>query len=277
MVSGPVRKNKSFFLFDFEKLRDIGSIQTVATMPTDLQRHGNFSQTRTIDENGDLVPATIYNPFAVAADGTRQPLPGNIIPASLIDRVANNLLAYFPAPNVTGDAGTNYNNYRKNVQYSTSAYQLDAKMDHQFNDNNRLALRYSRLHSNSPTQATFIDDSYLYKTDVHNAVVDYTRTITPRIVYTGRLGLDPAIAPGITSYPDLTKAGFPSYIINNGLARMPSIEFDSVYSNLFDQCCVDTHFAHTLSPRLLYRQIGIHSQILQLLPHAAGPDNFDPL
>ena len=28
-----------------------------------------------------------------------------------------------------------------------------------------------------------------------------------------------------TSYPDLTKAGFPSYMINNGLARMPSIDF----------------------------------------------------
>jgi glutathionyl-hydroquinone reductase len=27
---------------------------------------------------------------------------------------------------------------------------------------------------------------------------------------------------------------------------MPSMEFDSVYTNLFDQCCVDTHFAHTL-------------------------------
>ncbi len=246
MVSGPVRKNKTFFLFDFEKLRDIGSSQTVATMPTDLQRSGNFSQTRTIDENGNLVPVTIYDPHSAAADGTRQPLPGNIIPANMIDKVATNLLAYFPEPNVTGQVGTNYNNYRKNVQSSTSAYQLDAKLDHQFNDNNRISLRYSQLHSNSPTQATFVDDSYLYKTEVHNAVVDYTRTITPRIVYTGRLGLDLAIAPGITSYPDLTKAGFPSYMINNGLARMPTIEFDSAYSNLFDQCCVDTHFAHTL-------------------------------
>ena len=69
----------------------------------------------------------------------------------MIDGVAKNLLAYFPAPNVPGDAGTNYNNYRKNVQYSTSAYQFDGKLDHQFNDNNRLALRYSRLHSISPT------------------------------------------------------------------------------------------------------------------------------
>src|SRR5262249_9528682 len=67
MISGPIRKNKTFFLFDFEKLRDIGSSQTVATFPTALQRSGNFSQTQTFDDNGNLVPVTIFNPRAVAA------------------------------------------------------------------------------------------------------------------------------------------------------------------------------------------------------------------
>ncbi|HXI38393.1 MAG TPA: TonB-dependent receptor [Bryobacteraceae bacterium] len=245
-VSGPIRKNKTFFLFDYEKQRDIGSSQTVATFPTDLQRSGDFSKTLTFDENGNLAPVTIYNPFAVSADGTRQPFANNVIPPTMIDKVAKNFLSLIPEPNVTGDAGTNYNNYRKNVQSTFSAYQFDARIDHQFNDNNRLGLRYSRLSNNAPTQATFIDDSYVYKTDVHNAVVDYNWTVNPRILYTGRLALDLAIAPGITSYPNLTSVGFPSYMINNGLARMPSMEFDSVYTNLFDQCCVDTHFAHTL-------------------------------
>ena len=44
----------------------------------------------------------------------------------MIDPVAKKLLAYFPEPNVPGDAGTNYNNYRKNVQSQPSAYQFDA-------------------------------------------------------------------------------------------------------------------------------------------------------
>src|SRR5579863_9625646 len=246
MISGPIKRNKTFFLFDYEKLRDIGSSQTVATMPTDLQRSGNFSQTYTFDQNGNLAPVVIYNPFTIAADGTRQPFANNIIPASLIDPVAKNLLAYFPEPNVTGDAVTNYNNYRKNVQSSTSQYQYDARVDHQFNDTNRLALRFSRLSSDSPTQATFVHDSYEYKQDSYNAVVEYNWTISPTIVYTGRMSLDLVIAPGKTNYPNLTSAGFPSYLINNGLARMPSIEFDSVYTNIFDQCCVDTHFSHNL-------------------------------
>jgi len=245
-VSGPIKKNKTFFLFDFEKQRDIGSGQTVATMPTDLQRSGDFSQTYTYDENGNLAPVTIYNPFSIDADGNRQPYAGNKIPANMIDKVAKNLLAYFPEPNVTGDAFTNYNNYRKNVQSTLSAYQFDIRGDHQFNDNNHLGLRYSRGHAINPTDVSFVDDAYLYKTDVHNAVVDYNWTINPRLLYTGRIGLDLAIAPGITKYPDLTSVGFPSILEANGLTRMPMIEFDQTYTNLFDQCCVDTHFTHTL-------------------------------
>jgi hypothetical protein len=245
-ISGPIKKNKTFFLFDFEKLRDIGSSQAVATFPTDLQRSGNFSQTYTFDQNGNLAPVTIYNPYSIDANGNRLPFPNNVIPASMFDTVAKNLLAYFPEPNVQGDAYTNYNNYRKNVQSSTSGYQFDIRGDHQFNDNNHLGLRYSRAHAINPTETTFVDDSYVYKTDVHNAVVDYTWTINPRILYTGRIGLDLAIAPGITNYPNLTSVGFPSILEANGLTRMPMIEFDQTYTNLFDQCCVDTHFSHTL-------------------------------
>src|SRR6185437_6259936 len=115
------------------------------------------------------------------------PFPNNTIPTSLFDPVATKLLNYFPQPNVTGESGTGSSNYRRNVQSTGSGYQFDIRGDHQFNENNHLGVRYSRLHSVNPTQETFVDDSYLYKTDVHNAVVDYTWTVSPTMVYTGRL------------------------------------------------------------------------------------------
>jgi hypothetical protein len=245
-ISGPIKRNKTFFLFDYERQNDVGSSQTVATMPTDLQRSGNFSQTYTFDENGNVAPVTIYNPKSIDANGNRTPFPNNTIPASMLDGVAKNLLAYFPEPNVQGDAVTNYNNFRRNVQSSYSGYQFDARVDHNFNDNNHLGVRYSRGHYINPVGETFVDDAYLYKTDVHNAVADYNWTISPTLLFTARLGLDLAIAPGITNYPNLTSVGFPSILEANGLTRMPMIEFDQTYSNLFDQCCVDTHFSHTL-------------------------------
>ena len=247
MISGPIKKNKMFFLFDFEKYRDIGSSQTVATFPTDLQRKGDFSQTMTFDNNGNLVPVTVYNPFSINASGIRQPFANNMIPANLLDPVAKNLLAYFPEPNTTGDAGTNYNNFRRNVEGRTDQYQLDSRVDFQINDNNRLGARYSRLHNTSPSQATFIADSSLAKQDSDNAVLDYNWTISPTILYTGRIGVDFVNSPSVSKYPNLTSVGFPSYLINNGLTRMPSIEFaNGPYTNIFDQCCTDTNFTHTL-------------------------------
>ena len=70
------------------------------------------------------------------------------------------------------------------------------------------------------------------------------------------MGLDLAIAPGITKYPDLTSVGFPSVLAANGLSRMPMIEFDQTYTNLFDQCCVDTHFSHQLSDLFIGSVLG---------------------
>jgi len=247
MISGPIKKNKTFFLFDLERQYDISSSPTVASVPTDLQRSGNFSQTYTFDENGNIAPVVIYNPKSIDPNGNRAPFPNNVIPPSMLDPVAKNLLAYFPEPNIQGDAFTNYNNYRNNVLSTYEGYQLDARVDHQFNDNNHLGLRYSRGHFLNPTGDSFVDDSYTYKTDVHNAVADYTWTISPKLLYIGRVGLDLAIAPGYTNYPNLTSVGFPSILEANGLTRMPMIEFDQgTYANLFDQCCVDTHFSHTL-------------------------------
>ena len=246
VISGPIKKNKTFFLFDYERQNDISSSQTVATVPTALERSGNFSQTYTYDENGNLAPVTIYDPATIDANGNRTPFPNNTIPMSRFDPVAQKLLAYYPAGNVPGDAVTNYNNYRQNVQSTNTGYQFDIRGDHNFNDTNHLGLRYSRSNFNSPTGDTFIDDSYVYKTDVHNAVMDYTWTISPSLLYTGRVGLDLAIAPGITNYPNLTSVGFPSTLEAGGLTRMPIIQMDSTYASLFNQCCVDTHFSHTL-------------------------------
>jgi hypothetical protein len=246
LISGPIKKNKIFYLFDFERQTDNTSGQTIATFPTALQRAGNFSQTMTYDANGNLAPVVIYNPLTISKSGIRQPFPNNTIPKSMLDPVALALEAYMPLPNVTGAAGTDYNNYVKNVPTNFRQYQLDGRVDYQINDKNRLGARYSYLNNVAPTAVQFVDDSYTYSQQSDNAVLEYDWTINPRILYTGRIGVDFVHAPGVTDYPSLTKVGFPSYLINGGLDRMPSIEFGNAYTNIFDQCCVDTHFTHTL-------------------------------
>ena len=135
----------------------------------------------------------------------------NIIPANMLDPVAKNLLAYFPEPNVTGDAGTNYNNYRRNVAVHISDnISSTAGWTIKFNDNNRLGARYSRLHNINPTRPPLSPMR--------------TRLTRPIPQRGGRLQLDDqpqdsvytaasawilSMRRAYTQYPNLTSVGFP--------------------------------------------------------------------
>src|SRR3954451_13546867 len=97
-VSGPVRKDKTFFLFDMAGLRDRSISTTTTTVPTALERAGDFS--KTLAANGNMI--VIFNPFSTT-NQVRTPFPGNQIPSSLIDPVALNVMKYFPAPTSAGN------------------------------------------------------------------------------------------------------------------------------------------------------------------------------
>jgi hypothetical protein len=95
-------KDKLFFFVaqEFVNLTAPGSLQQV-TVPTALERQGNFSQTFAV--NGSLIAIT--DPL------THAPFPGNIVPQSRVDPNGQKLLSVFPLPNITNLAITkgNYN------------------------------------------------------------------------------------------------------------------------------------------------------------------------
>src|SRR3954447_24394022 len=85
-ISGPIRKDKTFFLFDMAGLRERSVNTTTTTVPTALERTGDFS--KTFAANGNLI--VIYNPTGLS----RTPFPGNVIPTSRLDPVALNVMKY---------------------------------------------------------------------------------------------------------------------------------------------------------------------------------------
>lgn len=97
-IGGPVyipgkfnrNRDKLFFYWTHEywPQRMTNAIQT-STVPTMLERAGDFSQSR--DVNGALI--------AVRDPTTHQPFPANMVPASRIDRNGQVLLGLFPQPN----------------------------------------------------------------------------------------------------------------------------------------------------------------------------------
>ena len=90
-------------------------------------------------------------------------------------------------------------------------------------------------------------DGSIYTTNVQNGSLEYNWSVTPTALWTNRFSIDRVVAPGQTNnYPTLSDVGLPSILAENGLTRVPSINVDSGFLSIYTQCCVDTHFAHTL-------------------------------
>jgi len=110
-LGGPVLKGKWFAFGDYEGLRQGYPQTSIGTVPSALQRAGDFSQTTT--STGALI--SIYDPSSVItlANGTKQRsvFAGNAIPISQINPVSAAVLQFYPAPNLPGNAGTGQNNY----------------------------------------------------------------------------------------------------------------------------------------------------------------------
>ena len=94
LVSGPVVKNKIFFMYSYEgmKLRQQNFAQT--QVPNAAIWNGDFSgMTDTSGAN-----YVIYDPLSTKADGTRTPFLGNMIPAGRIAPISKVMQGITPVP-----------------------------------------------------------------------------------------------------------------------------------------------------------------------------------
>jgi hypothetical protein len=102
-ASGPISTGKKlYFLGTYEKLDEGSPATTTATVPTELQRRGDFSQTR--NANGSL--SVVHDPFTTrtnpaGAGAVRDPFPNNVVPQSQWDPVGANVVKLYPLPNTT--------------------------------------------------------------------------------------------------------------------------------------------------------------------------------
>jgi len=253
-LGGPIVKNRTFFFADFEKVRDNEPINIVATVPT------NGKMGTSNERAGDFSLATnpIFDPIACSPNcSTRNQVQSggvlNVIPPSEIDQIGQAIINLYPQPNLPGE----FFNYRLNALSHGPDYQFDIKLDHQISDKHRVNGRYSRLHSNFITPTDLGDggdstgDNGGYGNSpltVQNGSLEYTWTVNPRTIWTNHFAVDRAAQPETTNIPGLSSANLPAVLEANGIDRMPTIQMSgaSPWSSLYDQCCINTTFAHTL-------------------------------
>jgi hypothetical protein len=126
-VGGPIKKDKMFFFFDYDKLHDASTSFPYNTFPTTDMRNGNFSST--------AFPA-IYDPRSNMTGGARTLFAGNQIPVSQLDPVALKLQAYFPNPNIAGAVN---NDWLGAEPANTPSTKYFGRLDYNISSNNRLS------------------------------------------------------------------------------------------------------------------------------------------
>jgi len=248
-LGGPIKKSKTFFFVDFEKVRQQDPVNIEGTVPTDLERTGDFSQSVQANPGGIFDPTQCVGPDPCTRPEFSDGGVLDKIPASKIDPLGQAILNLYPHANVSGAVYPDPN-FRTVVVSSDPGWQFDVKLDHQINAHHRIGGRYSR-HHDVFTVPTVIGsdqgDGVIYSTNVQNGGVEYNWAITPTKLWTNRFSVDRVKAPGQTNnYPTLSDVGLPAILGSNGLTRVPTISVDSGFLSIYTQCCVDTHFAHTL-------------------------------
>ncbi|HYI95111.1 MAG TPA: TonB-dependent receptor, partial [Bryobacteraceae bacterium] len=182
-IGGPIRKNKLFNFFTYEAWRTKEPRDAIRTMPTDLERNGDFS--KSLNRAGGL--RTIYDPATTVLDvatntATRQPFPGNVIPQNRIDPTAKRIMQDIWGPNNPGDDLSGSNNFKASYAWPMKNLNFSNKTDYNITDNLKVFGRYSQFRTTLDQDNYTPNNSPAMPND--NGGIMNSRNIAGDLVYT---------------------------------------------------------------------------------------------
>lgn len=135
-IGGPIVKDKLFFFYSQEFNKEIRGLTRFGSVPTLLERQGNFSQPR------------------ILANGTRcSPADTPIIPQANLSSAGLAVIKLFPLPNTTSTGSCN--NWRTSANSPINFREENVRLDYNITSKNKIFGRYTQDHWTNPFPVLF--------------------------------------------------------------------------------------------------------------------------
>ncbi len=231
-------RNRVFFLFAYEGVKDALPAPSTNTMPTAAERNGDFSALLAVSG-----AYQIYDPLTGVAQGgrvARSPFGNNIVPANRISQIAKNYLQYYALPNQAGQANGQANFLSNTDGERNRFYNTIGRLDFNVSDKHKFffgARNNLRVGSGGNGFGKTVYDNptsgnYLQRLN-WGLTFDEVYTISPTFLMNSRVNWTRFVEP-LTNFSlgyDSTSLGLPSYLSANAPRKvLPRISFASTSS-----------------------------------------------
>jgi len=190
-AGGPIKRNKAFFFASYEGRRYDSRSETQATTAQPAWLSGNFS----------AVPGLqLYDPNTGNTNGSnRTPFPNNIIPATEISPIAQKLLQYIPAPNLTVAGAPLFTlNYIYSAPTDYTSNSIDGRVDYNFSDKQKVAVKFDTLPDHVYEGALYsgegVGNDLVSHAYTVTAAIDHTYTLSSTLITETRLNVNRWVA-----------------------------------------------------------------------------------
>jgi hypothetical protein len=205
---GKIKKDRTFFFGNYEgRRRRTGNI-LLGLVPTPAMKQGDFS-------------AVPNKPTIVIRDpnNSRAPFPNNVIPRARFNRISNDLLQFFPDPNVPL---ANNLNYITTPPDRERRDQFTIRIDHRLTDRGHLFGRWS-FADNGLVDASYRVGKGVIRPDrSQNAALGYTHSFGGSLISETRLGFTKAYLARVSDGDRFSK----NYAAELGLKNLAGIPGD---------------------------------------------------
>ncbi len=141
-------KNRTFWAYGYEGFirPSVERGNWFFTVPTLKQRQGDFSDLLAVGTVYQIYDPATTQP-APGGRFSRQPFPGNVIPRSRLDPLAQKFLSYWPEPNLPGSRDGQQNYFRPTPSRNEMGSHT-GRLDHNLSQTQRLSGRFN--YNNAP-------------------------------------------------------------------------------------------------------------------------------